>query len=122
MPEARLNRTRERRIASEIIADAYSAEEQAMSWYYYLEEKLLFPFTARCTARRSISPLKKGEQVNVLAMAREADCQADMFVLIDLDGRRLGVPLAQLQVVKAQRRTREAIKDWRYRVARGYAF
>ena len=27
---------REERIAMEIIMDAYGAEEQAMSWYYYI--------------------------------------------------------------------------------------
>ncbi|OQC08998.1 MAG: Calcium binding protein [Candidatus Cloacimonetes bacterium ADurb.Bin088] len=29
-----------------IIVDAYGPEEQAMSWYYYLEEQLRFPFAA----------------------------------------------------------------------------
>lgn len=35
---------REERIHREIIADAYGPEEQAMGWYYYLEEHLQFPF------------------------------------------------------------------------------
>ena len=39
-----------------------------MSWYYYLEEKLVFPFKARCVAIRSVSPLKMGEEVEVIAM------------------------------------------------------
>ena len=30
---------REQRIDMEIVVDAYGAQEQAMSWYYYLEEK-----------------------------------------------------------------------------------
>jgi len=29
---------RERRIAMEIVVDAYGAWEQAMGWHYYLEE------------------------------------------------------------------------------------
>ena len=29
-----------------------------MGWYYYLEEKLHVPFTAKCVAKRPISPLK----------------------------------------------------------------
>jgi hypothetical protein len=33
---------REERISMEIIVDAYDAEEQAMGWYYYLEETIQF--------------------------------------------------------------------------------
>ena len=36
---------RERRIVDEIIVDAYGPEEQAMGWYYYLDDQLNFPFT-----------------------------------------------------------------------------
>ena len=35
----RQNKDREKRITMEIIVDAYGPEEQAMGWYYYLEEK-----------------------------------------------------------------------------------
>ena len=31
-----------------LLSDAYGEDEQAMGWYNYLEEKLKFPFTARC--------------------------------------------------------------------------
>jgi hypothetical protein len=36
------NEDREEPIAMEVIVDAYGPEEQAMGWYYYLEEKLRF--------------------------------------------------------------------------------
>lgn len=49
---------REERINMEIIVDAYDAEEQAMGWYCYLEEKLQFPFSSQCVAHQAISPLK----------------------------------------------------------------
>jgi hypothetical protein len=49
---------REQRITMEIVVDAYTPEEQAMGWYYSLEDRLHFPFVARCTAERSISPLR----------------------------------------------------------------
>jgi len=38
------NAERENRIAKEIIVDAYGPEEQAMGWYYYLQDTL-HPFT-----------------------------------------------------------------------------
>jgi hypothetical protein len=47
---------RERRIMEVIVVDAYGAEERAMSWYYYLDDQLRFPFTATCIAKRSILP------------------------------------------------------------------
>jgi len=49
---------REERIHNEIIVDAYDEEERSMGWYSYLEDQLSFPFIARCTMRRAISPLK----------------------------------------------------------------
>ena len=39
----------------EAIVDAYGAEEQAMGWYYYFDDKLSFPFLTQCIARRAIS-------------------------------------------------------------------
>ena len=51
---------REDRIHNEAIVDA-RPEEQAMSWYYYLEGKISFPFQAKCVAAKIISPLRKGE-------------------------------------------------------------
>jgi hypothetical protein len=38
----------ENRLHNEIIVDAYRPEEQAISWYYYLDEHLQFPFKALC--------------------------------------------------------------------------
>jgi hypothetical protein len=76
----RKNKDREERIAMEVIVDAYGPEEQAMGWYYYLEEKLQFPFTAICSAKRAISPLQIKDKVDVLGMAPEDECQNEMFV------------------------------------------
>ena len=42
----RRDERREERIRMEIIVDAYGSKEQAMSWYYYLEQQLRFPFKA----------------------------------------------------------------------------
>ena len=50
------NKTREQRIEMEVVVDAYNAEERAMGWYCYLEEKLKFPFKARCKSKRAVSP------------------------------------------------------------------
>jgi hypothetical protein len=69
-----------------------------------------------------MSPLKPGEQVEVLAMAKEDDCMGEMLVMISFAGRRLGVPLAQFEVMKAKPATREAVEDWCYWKSMGYEF
>lgn len=69
-----------------------------------------------------ISLLKKSEEVEVLGMAPADDCMLEMLVIIGYADRRLGVPLVQLDVVKPDKATREAVEDWRYWVAMGYAF
>jgi hypothetical protein len=111
---------REERITMEIVVDAYTPEEQAMGWYYSLEDRLHFPFVARCIAERSISPLRVGDQVDVVAMAPEEECQHEMFVLIRWERRALAVPLAQLEGIAVDEQTRQAIEDWHYWVAQGY--
>lgn len=111
---------REERIVMEIIVDAYGPEEQALGWYYHLEDKLAFPFAARCVERRRISPLQIDEIVQVTGMTPEDDCMHEMFVMVAWQGRELGVPLAQLEPVDVDPDTAEAINDWHYWVAQGY--
>lgn len=60
----------------------------AMSWYYYLESKISFPFQARCIAAKAVSPLRKGETVEVIRMAPE-DCEHDMLVRIRWQGPKM---------------------------------
>jgi hypothetical protein len=114
---------REERIAMEIIVDAYGPEEQAMGWYYYLEENLRFPFTTLCSAKRATSPLQLQEEVKVLKMAPEEACETEMFVMIRQGKDRLAVPLSQLTVGnEADEQTKQAVEDWHYWVQMGYQF
>lgn len=41
---------RKYRISMEAIVDAYNPEEQAIGWYYYLDDKITFPFQGKCMA------------------------------------------------------------------------
>jgi hypothetical protein len=115
---------REERITNEIVVDAYDSAERAMGWYYYLEEKLQFPFTARCIKARPISPLKVGDEVEVIGMAPEDECEHEMFVMIRWDRKKgLGVPLAQLKPGgDADEATRQAVEDWLYWTKMGHEF
>jgi hypothetical protein len=113
---------REDRIHNEVIVDTYGPEEQALGWYYYLENKMRFPFQARCFVAKVVSPLRKGEVAEVRRLAPEDACASDMLVLIRWQGRNLAVPLSQLAAVDADESTAEAIGDWHYWVAQGYRF
>jgi hypothetical protein len=113
---------REQRITMEIIVDAYNEDERAIGWFGYLDDKLKLPFLAKCTEKRAVSPLEVGEQVEVIEMGPENECGREMFVTIRWNDRELAVPLAQLAVVKANDRTREAVEDWHYWLRMGYNF
>jgi len=113
---------REERITMEIMVDAYGEEEHAMSWYYYLDDVLSFPFKAECSIERNTSPLRKGEIVKVLGMSDIDDCMKEMFVQIEWQGREMGVPLVQLEPIGVDDETQQAIDDWHYWVAMGYEF
>ena len=122
MSKPRKDRIREERIHDEAVVDAYGPEEQAMGWYYYLENKLRFPFQSRCIASKVVSPLRKGETVEVLRLAPEDACATDMLVLIRWHGRNVAVPLSQLVAIDADESTVEAIGDWHYWLLQGYCF
>jgi hypothetical protein len=113
---------REDRIDNEIIVDANGPEEQIMGWYYYLDDKIRFPFQAKCIAAKVVSPLRKGETVEVQRMAPEDACSAEMLVLIRWHDRTMAVPVSQLVAIKPDQSTAEAIGDWHYWVAQGYCF
>jgi len=47
---------------------------------------------------------------------------SDMLVLIKRARPDHGAPLSQLQAIKGNKATNEAIADWHYWVAQGYSF
>ena len=122
MTKARRNNDRENRISEEIIVDAYGPEEQAMSWYYYLEDKIQFPFHAQCVASVPTSPLRKGDSVEIRKMAAEDRCSTDMLVMTRCNNRNIAVPLSQLRAIDVDESTIQAIEDWHYWIAQGNCF
>ena len=116
------DKIREERIENEAIVDAYNEQEKAMGWYYCLENKISFPFLARCIVKRTISPLLVGDNVEVIGMAPEEECEHEVFVMIRRGKEGLAVPLSQLGVDYADDETKEAVEDWHYWVGRGYEF
>jgi hypothetical protein len=113
---------REERIHNEAVVDAHDPEERALGWYYYLEDKVTFPFAAECITTDKRTPLESGERVKVLGMSGEDLCEHDMFVDISWNGKSLAIPLVQVLPLKADDDTNEAVSDWHYWKAQGYLF
>ena len=113
---------REQRIIMEAIVDANGPDEQAMGWYYYLDDKITFPFTAECIAVNKRAPLELGEKITALQMSGEDYCEHDMHVDISWKGKVLAIPLAQIKPLETDEETAEAIGDWHYWKNRGYTF
>jgi hypothetical protein len=108
------DKERDERIRNEIIVDAYTADEMAISWCYHLERQMSFPFQARCIEERTISPLREDEEVPVVGMTDEVVSSREMFVLVEWRDREFGVPLSQLEVLDVDSDTRQAVDDWHY--------
>jgi hypothetical protein len=115
---------REERITMEVVVDCYDRHEVAMGWYYYLEGQLRFPFTATCIAQRAVSPLGVKNEVEVIGMPPEEECECEVFVTIRWDRPEgLAVPLAQLKPIRAtDAQTKEAVADWHYWRGMGYEY
>lgn len=122
MSEVEQDNAREERIKMEVIVDAYDEQERAMGWYYYLEDRLSFPFPAKWISRNRPNARK----VTVLKMSSEDDCSNNMFVeVLYREGELEDVFLAQLsdiQPLDPDSTTEEAIGDWHYWFERGYKF
>jgi Calcium binding len=70
-----------------------------MGWYYYLESKIHFPFSAKCIVAHPLSLLGKGETVSARRLAPEQLCAHDMLVRAAWQGRNFAIPLSQLTPV-----------------------
>ncbi len=122
MPRIKENKEREKRIDMEIVVDAYNEVERAMGWYYYLQDGLKFPFKARCIQKRSTSPLKIEDIVEVIGMGKEDDCMHDMYVNIKWNKDVLSARLSQLEGIKLSKKNKQITEDWQYWIKRGYQF
>ncbi|MDJ0636458.1 MAG: calcium-binding protein [Xenococcaceae cyanobacterium MO_188.B29] len=122
MSEVEQDHVREERIDMEAVVDAYNEEERAMGWYYYLEDRINFPFKAKWINRNK----PEGRDVMVIEMSPEDKCSSDMFVeVIYREGDFEDVfsaRLSEIEPINIDSATEEAIGDWHYWIAREYQF
>ncbi|MGC1307370.1 MAG: calcium-binding protein [Phormidesmis sp.] len=110
---------REHRITYEVVVDCYNGYEVSMGWYYYLEDRLNFPFESAWLGTGHSKP----EIVEAISMAGEEECKTDMLIEIRYrDGEDedvFTVPLSDLQPTDEGASRMEAIEDWRYWLDQG---
>lgn len=103
------DKEREKRLDYEVFVDTYNEEEQALCWYYYLENKIIFPFQARWgneiveVTDMDEDSEEAGSDVRLNVLYREGDME-DIFPVLATD----------LEPVNADEKTQEAIADLRY--------
>ena len=106
---------RRERIYNEILVDTYGNEEdEMMSWYYYLEEKLSFPFHTVCVKEMAQSPISLNEKLIVTGLPDMDICGHAMFVNIKFKRRTLAIPMEQIGSAGLPLKASEAIEDWKY--------
>jgi hypothetical protein len=113
---------REERIEMEIVVDAYNDMERAIGWHCSIDNWVSNTVRCRCHKTRSMSPLKVGDEVDVLEVAPEGDCESEMFVFVQWNDRKLAVPLEQLEPIEGDPKAIEIIEDWLYWCLMGYEF
>ncbi|WPF87370.1 calcium-binding protein [Cyanobacterium aponinum AL20118] len=106
---------REERIDFEIVVDAYDEEERRMGWYYYLQDNLNFPFSAKWLNR-------KERDVIVVDLSSEDDCLDDISVVVEYDNDQFSAKLDDIEPIGVDETTQTVVDDWKYWVARGYEF
>ncbi|MGO9270686.1 MAG: calcium-binding protein [Terriglobia bacterium] len=77
-----------------------------------MENKIRFPFRAKCIVAKVVSPLLKGETVEARGMAPEDAYSNDMLLQIRWQYPNMAVPLSQLLAIRGNEATNEAIADW----------
>lgn len=112
---------REARIRDEAIVDAYGDEEVAMSWYYYLDERLEFPFnvmvqTHKYRQQGGISYVSS--QMRLLSMAPLKRCGMHQMWAMGmlLTGREtpFHILLNDIKSIEPNTGRSEALQDWMY--------
>jgi hypothetical protein len=114
---------REDRIEMTIVVDAYGRDETMLGWFYSLEMALDGKYVrCRCQKTRSMSPLKVDDEVEIIGMPPEEDCEGEMFVMVNHSDKKIAVPLSQLQPTEGDRDAVTIIEDWLYWCLMGYDF
>lgn len=105
------------KIDYEIIVDAYDDYEVNMSWYYFFEEAMEFPFKAE-TVVKYRNGKKQLLQVDVLSLSEDDDFNELTEILFEVSPKNLEIVLevgiSKLKKVKGSDEVKEAFDLWNF--------
>jgi hypothetical protein len=114
----KFNQEIEDRIADEIIVDAYGSAEVAAAWNAYLADMIRFPFKGWWRGIENVDLTPCNESVDVIDFLEVGHPR----VKIIWNGKRLTVPLEEIEGVGLSADAAQAMHDWAYWIAQGYEF
>ncbi len=116
---------RENRIDYDVVVDAYDESERAMGWYYYLQDKISFPFLAKWKKKTKKTGAIAEKEIEVLDMASAEDCESNMYVEVAYINEKddtFTARLSDIEAINPDPNTEEALADWQYWIDMGYEF
>lgn len=106
----------EDRIYDEILVDCCDECEQNMSWYYYVQAELEYPFYAYIQIKKK-NGTQISKRVKVVDLVKDDSnftVNFDLKVNVEFDDYLIEVPLGNLHEVDASEETTEIINIWKY--------
>ncbi|MEM6822733.1 MAG: calcium-binding protein [Verrucomicrobiota bacterium] len=111
-----VNQAFENIITYDVIVDCYNETEQAMGWYYYLQDHLLFPFEA-CIIDDPDLPFS-GAKVTVIALASEEACSNGIYIIAkNKSDCKMILQLEHIRSDELEKDTPNPISLWKYWIA-----
>lgn len=111
------------KINDEIIVDCYGDYEVNMSWYYFFEDTMEFPFEAE-TVMKDRNGKKQLIKVDVLGMAEEDDFEELSEVLFEVNPKNaelvIEVGISKLKKIKGSKEIQEAFELWGFWKSENY--
>lgn len=104
------------RLYDEILVDCRDEGEQNMSWFYYCQDELEFPFEANIELKKRGGG-KISKKINVLNLFPDDsnfERNFELKVEIELDDYIIDIPITKLTDIKGTENTIEIIEIWKY--------
>ncbi len=101
---------------NEILVDCSHEYEQNMSWYYYVQDELEFPFEATINIRKRDGS-KISKRIKVIDLSSDDtnfERNFNIEVAVEFDDYLLEIALEKLDEISASEKTIEIINTWKY--------
>ena len=110
------NEKYEEKLYDEILVDCKDEYEQNMSWFYYVQDELEFPFEASIKLRKRNGGeiIKRVKVLDLSTDDSNFDRNFEIKVDIEFDEYIIETPMSKLEDIEANENTIEIIEIWKY--------